>query len=94
MEQVGQNVSSLHKSSLLNSAGKTLRTFDVVITTFQVLASEFGVFGEKNKPESNDEDSDDGLTKKLKKGANKKAGHALFDVKWFRVVIGGSCHFA
>lgn len=75
----------------LTPAGKTLEKFDLVITTFQTLASEFKTYEETNKVNVSDEDSDsDSVAKKIVKKKGKKASHALFDVKWLRVVIGES----
>jgi SNF2 family DNA or RNA helicase len=72
-------------------AGKTLEKFDLVITTFQTLASEFKTYEEGNKVNVSDDDSDsDSVAKKITKKKGKKASHALFDVKWLRVVIGES----
>ncbi|KAL7419356.1 hypothetical protein Q5752_006194 [Cryptotrichosporon argae] len=80
--------------------GKKLEDFDVVITTFTVLSTEFGSLV-KNNPasaaaqkmrkkkkkaslsESDDSDSDVGARVVRK----KKAPHALFDVKWLRIVV-------
>lgn len=69
----------------LTVGGKELEKFDVVITTFQVLASEFKARGQRAAPSDSD-DSDDGLRKKLKR--KKKVMAALYDVKWLRIVIG------
>jgi len=78
---------------LIGPAGKTLEQFDVIITTFQTLASELGAHAISSKPETSGSDSElDGKcfgNKTLKKGGKgKKAAHALFDVKWLRIVIG------
>ena len=76
-------------------AGKTLEDYDVIITTFQTVASEYAAF---KGPEvtaqptiESDGESDDSFFQKIKKKSaakKKKAPHALFDVKWLRVVVG------
>lgn len=69
-------------------AGKTLEGFDVVITTFQTLASEFGVWETKGQKRLDDE-SDEEVPAGRKKAPKKKATmSALFDVKWLRIVVG------
>ena len=59
-----------------------------MITTFQTLASEHAarLKGQKLDELESDSVSDDVGRKVVRKG--KSAGHALFDVKWLRVVIG------
>lgn len=57
----------------------------MVITTFQVLASEFKARTQRAAPSDSD-DSDDGLRKKMKR--KKKVMAALYDVKWLRIVVG------
>ena len=78
----------------VSPAGKALEQFDIIITTFQTLASEFDAYTKSAKPEMSDSDSDATTgprfgSETLKKRAKAKtAGHALFDVKWLRVVLG------
>ncbi|KAK1925490.1 SNF2 family N-terminal domain-containing protein [Papiliotrema laurentii] len=83
-------VTTHHGPSRTKSA-KTLQGYDVVITTFQTLASEHKAFSEaaKEDTESEDSDSDTGVRKTLKKKAKKKntPNCAIFGVKWLRVVI-------
>lgn len=96
MARKGQRVSSFGNLKLTTDS-KELLKYDVVITTFQVLASEYGVHenGPKNVAailaENSSEDSDDDAVQKrrmkLKKAAAARAT-PLFDVKWLRVVIG------
>lgn len=73
------------------AAGKVLEKYDVVITTFQTLASEFKVYEERGKS-AVDSDSSESETfgrKTLKSKKKAKATpSAIFDVKWLRVVIG------
>ena len=76
-------------------AGKTLEDYDVVITTFQTVASEYAAFKgpefESQAAPESDGESDDSFVRKIKKKSaakKKKAPHALFDVKWLRVVVG------
>jgi hypothetical protein len=70
---------------------KALEKYDVVITTFQTLASEHGAYAPKPKPESSSSSSDDDvpLSRPIKKAVHKKGpGSPLFQIKWLRVVIG------
>lgn len=74
--------------------GAKLAKYDVVITTFQTLASEHAKYV-KAKEAKLDEggegfgSSEDEDVGKAKVGRGKaKETHALFDVKWLRVVIG------
>ena len=66
----------------------------MIITTFQTVASEFGAHETSSKQLSSDSESEspDGKrfgSKTLKKGPKgKKTAHALFEVKWLRIVIG------
>jgi len=71
-------------------AGKVLEKYDVVITTFQTLASEFKVYEDRGKV-AMDSDSSESETfgrKTLKSKKKAASPHAIFDVKWLRVVIG------
>lgn len=56
-----------------------------MITTFQVLASEFKARTQRAAVSDSD-DSDDGLRKKM--GRKKKVFGGLYGVKWLRIVIG------
>jgi hypothetical protein len=71
----------------------------VVITTFQVAASEFGVKEGTTKPTKSapvsDSDSDSDAASKRRR-AKKKPSTAqrsapLFDIKWLRIVVGKYC---
>ncbi|WVQ82473.1 hypothetical protein IAT38_004602 [Cryptococcus sp. DSM 104549] len=70
---------------------KTLESYDVVITTFQTLSSEFGAYELKRQKrlDEGDSDEDDALETGRKKGGKKQkaAATALFDVKWLRIVV-------
>lgn len=78
--------------------GKILEEYDVVITTFQTVASEHSNHEHLRQPTVRDAspDSDDSdessvfkkITKKPVKGKAKKASSALFEVKWLRIVVG------
>ncbi|WWD17666.1 hypothetical protein CI109_102107 [Kwoniella shandongensis] len=72
-------------------SGKTLENFDVVITTFQTVASEFGVHSTRTQKQLDelDSDSDVEVGRKTLKGKKGKqpAGAPLFDVKWLRIVV-------
>lgn len=71
--------------------GKVLQRYDVVITTFNTLASEHGATSNKKSPTESDDDSSDSdsvIAKPKKKAVAKKAASPLFEVKWLRVVIG------
>jgi SNF2 family DNA or RNA helicase len=69
--------------------GKTLEKYDVVITTYQTLASEFGNPAGGNTLTAADSDDDDTESSgPARKPKAKAAGRALFDVKWLRVVLG------
>lgn len=79
-----------------------LRRSHVVVTSYTIVASEYASFapdakdeGKKSKKKSLDSDSDSAsdsddfsrkLAKKSKGGRNVK--DALFQVKWFRIVLG------
>jgi SNF2 family DNA or RNA helicase len=69
--------------------GQTLERYDVVITTYQTLASEFGNPAGANSRAAADSDGDDTeSSERVRKPKAKVAGRALFDVKWLRVVLG------
>jgi hypothetical protein len=75
--------------------GKLLQKYDVVITTFQTLASEHGAKITTRTLTDDDSDqvssdSDSAPSKPKKKVATKKTACPLFDVKWLRIVIGMS----
>ena len=74
----------------LTPAGKTLENYDLVITTFQTLASEHKAYEVAGQAQSDDEfDSDGELIQKTKAKKKAKAPQtAIYSVKWFRVVIG------
>ncbi|ORX33465.1 SNF2 family N-terminal domain-domain-containing protein, partial [Kockovaella imperatae] len=84
-----------HHGPSRTKSGKTLQGFDVVITTFQTVASEYTSYKmegstQPHKQPSDDQlSSDDSLAEKLKKKKmpKKKGSHAVFDVKWLRVVV-------
>lgn len=76
----------LHTNRLV--AGKTLEGFDVVITTFQTLASEFGVWETKGQKKMDDESDEEVLAGRKKAPKKKATMSALFDVKWLRIVVG------
>lgn len=87
----------LREESLLKrlAAGKILEQFDVVITTFQTLASEHGAYETASKTDSSDSDAGEKETRQRKpKGRSPKSSHALFSVKWLRIVIGESGRLA
>ena len=69
-----------------------LESFDVVITTFQTLASEFNLYDKTSQAKAVDTDSesDDNVPRKKKPANKSNSAHALFDVKWLRVVVGES----
>ncbi|BEJ17181.1 hypothetical protein CspHIS471_0605820 [Cutaneotrichosporon sp. HIS471] len=79
-------------------SGDELKKYDVVITTFQVLASEMAILL-KTKPKSagnsknarrgpdSDSDSDVPLPIKKSRAKAKERGPTLFQLKWLRVVI-------
>ena len=70
----------------------------VVITSYSVVASEFGAYGgnakdetkAKGKKKSNDSDSDDDsdTVKRIKAPKRGKQKDALFRVQWWRIVLG------
>nr|XP_019049476.1 hypothetical protein I302_03265 [Kwoniella bestiolae CBS 10118]OCF28406.1 hypothetical protein I302_03265 [Kwoniella bestiolae CBS 10118] len=87
----GQLKVTTHHGPSRTKSGKTLEKFDVVITTFQTVASEFAVHetAAQKRLEEVDSDSD---VETGRKGAgkgkkSKKAGCPLFEVKWLRVVV-------
>lgn len=81
-----------HHGSTRAKLGAKLAKFDVVVTTFQTLASEHAKYekaqeAKLNLAEEGFDSSDEEPV--VKKGRGKaKETHALFDVKWLRVVIG------
>lgn len=75
-------------SVLIEPVGKTLEQYDVVITTFQTLASEFGTTDSASKKALDDSDSENDARFGSKTLKGKKGGRALFDVKWLRIVVG------
>ncbi|WVQ61960.1 uncharacterized protein L199_000093 [Kwoniella botswanensis] len=87
----GQLKVTTHHGPSRTKSGKTLEKFDVVITTFQTVASEFAVHetAAQKRLEEVDSDSDvDTGRKGAGKGKKtKKAGCPLFEVKWLRVVV-------
>ncbi|WVQ77121.1 hypothetical protein IAR50_006804 [Cryptococcus sp. DSM 104548] len=80
-----------HHTSSRTKLGKTLEGYDVVITTFATVSSEFGAYEKEMQSRLDDEldsDSDDVAPKGRKKAAKKKAVmSALFHVKWLRIVV-------
>ena len=79
--------------------GAKLAKFDIVITTFQTLASEHGRYvkvkedkqqAQQKLGELDSSDEEEERTKKSKSKLAAKDSHALFEVKWLRVVIGQS----
>ncbi|CAK9784152.1 unnamed protein product [Cutaneotrichosporon oleaginosum] len=90
-----------HHGTKRAKSGDELAKFDVVITTFQVLASEMAMLkktksksagntkGANSKSDTNsDSDSDVPLPiKKSRAKAKNERGPALFQLKWLRVVI-------
>ena len=76
--------------------GAKLAKFDIVITTFQTLASEHGKYikvkadTQQKLDEMDSSDEEEDRTKKPKAKVAAKDSHALFEVKWLRVVIGKS----
>lgn len=71
--------------------GNKLEQYNVVITTFQTVASEHGAYETAVPQQLEASDSDDSSSKSSRRGEKnkaKKASHALFDVKWLRIVIG------
>lgn len=78
-------------------SGDELKKFDVVITTFQVLASEMAIL-QKAKPKTasngkktaldSDSDSDVPLPIKKSRAKANERGPTLFQLKWLRVVVG------
>nr|WVH01933.1 SNF2 family N-terminal domain [Naematelia aurantialba] len=94
--QPGRLKVTTHHGSSRTKSAKTLEQYDIVITTFQTVASEFGAHEASNpqqahsKQAESDSDSDseqDFGRKTLKKGKAKQSAKALFDVKWLRVVV-------
>ena len=74
-------------------ASKILEGYDVVITTFQTVASEHSAHEHRAKPaqvdsDSLDSDSDTVKPKRRVVKGKKQPPSALFDVKWLRVVVG------
>lgn len=81
-------------------SGEELKKFDIVITTFQVVASEMALLKKtKSKSASNgkkaaradsDSDSDSDVPLPIKKSRAKAQarGATLFELQWLRVVIG------
>ncbi|WVF70244.1 hypothetical protein IAT40_005033 [Kwoniella sp. CBS 6097] len=79
-----------HHGPSRTKSGKTLEKFDVVITTFQTLASEFGVsetVAQKRLDNESDSDVETGRKGVGAKKKKKQAACPLFEVKWLRVVI-------
>jgi hypothetical protein len=74
------------------SVASVLKKYDVVITTFHTLGSEYGTskLAKAPTPIPFDSDSDSPTFRPKKKavGAKKQAASPLFDLKWLRVVIG------
>ncbi|WVR06061.1 hypothetical protein IAU60_003089 [Kwoniella sp. DSM 27419] len=79
-----------HHGPSRTKSGKTLEKYDVVITTFQTVASEFGVAetAAQRRKDGDDSDSDIETGRKgAKAKKTKKAACPLFDVKWLRIVV-------
>ncbi|KAK8866127.1 hypothetical protein IAR55_001278 [Kwoniella newhampshirensis] len=79
-----------HHGSSRTKSGKTLEKFDVVITTFQTVASEFGVYETRVQRQIDELDSGSDIEigrKTLKGKKGKQSASALFDVKWLRIVV-------
>ncbi|ODO05828.1 hypothetical protein I350_04889 [Cryptococcus amylolentus CBS 6273] len=80
-----------HHTSSRTKLGKTLEGYDVVITTFATVSSEFGIYEKEMQSRLDDQldsDSDDVAPKGRKKAVKKKATmSALFQVKWLRIVV-------
>ncbi|ORY23357.1 SNF2 family N-terminal domain-domain-containing protein [Naematelia encephala] len=89
--QPGRLKVTTHHGPSRTKSAKALEHYDIVITTFQTLASEFNAYEKTNsKQAQSDSDSGSGEDfgrRTLKKGKGKKSASALFDVKWLRVVI-------
>ncbi|GFZ45489.1 Hydrolase acting on acid anhydrides to facilitate cellular and subcellular movement [Saitozyma sp. JCM 24511] len=82
-----------HHGPARTKIGKTLEKYDVVITTYQTLASEFGNPAGANTLTAADSDDDDTEPSgRARKPKAKAAGRALFDVKWLRVVLDEAQH--
>lgn len=71
------------------AASKTLEQYDVIITTYQTLASEHGAHAAKTA-ERQDSDSSDAepLVSQRKTQSKKPAPQALYGVRWHRIVVG------
>ncbi|WWC86455.1 uncharacterized protein L201_001332 [Kwoniella dendrophila CBS 6074] len=87
----GQLKVTTHHGPSRTKSGKTLEKFDVVITTFQTVASEFQTH-ETSAQKRLDNDDSDSDVETGRKGAGKgkktkQAGSPLFDVKWLRIVV-------
>ncbi|OCF42130.1 hypothetical protein I317_04101 [Kwoniella heveanensis CBS 569] len=81
---------STHHGPSRTKSGKTLEKFDVIITTFQTVASEFGIHETAAQKRLDNESDSDVETGRKGVGAKKKKKQAacpLFEVKWLRVVI-------
>lgn len=90
--------------SCATSDAAALQKYHVVVTTYDTVKSEHGVFApeakdeskasskKKSSPADSDEDSDESVYSRpaTKKGKGKAATKkcALFGVKWYRVVLG------
>jgi hypothetical protein len=74
----------------LQPVAKTLEQYDVVVTTFQTVASEYNTHQTTIKPVEVDSDdsSDKDFGRKTLKKKSTKPLNALFEVKWHRVVVG------
>ena len=85
---------------MLTAVPADLEKYDVVITTFQILGSEYGALASNGStatsapssaPASDSDSADSFILQRKPKAKTKKPAakpNALFKVKWLRVVIG------
>jgi SNF2 family DNA or RNA helicase len=85
-----------HHGTSRTSDSEMLKRAHVVLTTYDVVKSEYGLYETKAKDESqaklkkkssDDSDSDDILPSRPVKASGRKLKTALFGVKWWRVVL-------
>ncbi|WVO16853.1 hypothetical protein L204_104539 [Cryptococcus depauperatus] len=85
--QPGRLKITTHHGASRTKSGRVLENFDIVITTFQTLASEFGIWDSNRGQNRPDEDSDSDIPIGRRTTRKKISMDALFQTKWLRVVV-------
>ncbi|KAK4687668.1 hypothetical protein P7C73_g2453, partial [Tremellales sp. Uapishka_1] len=92
--QPGRLKVTTHHGASRTKLGQKLETYDVVITTFQTVASECTAHETNTKLVESNSDSDSDASLKIgrkalkgKSKAKKGPGSALFQVRWLRIVV-------